>query len=216
MSCPDRPRKAIREHQVLPYFPVRSTQHGFPLPLGRVKHLMTGAIKSRSAGFAVVLASMALVTGCANDRGPYPTLPPIGARFEFLSKNLCEDGRSPEIRLGGVPAGTAAYRLRITNTSIVAKQRWEGTVKAESPLIPEGAMADFDAPCLEDQQVLTYRLEVMALAGDNRPIGYGWAFANARSLPRQIQQEQSELKRRPSERPDRTTFPAARLPPFFQ
>lgn len=170
---------------------------------------------TRTAGLAAAIAVVVIVAGCANDRGPYPGLPPLGVRFEFLSKNLCEEGISPGVRLGGVPANTAAYRLRITNTSVLAAQRWEGTINGDTPLIPEGSIADFDAPCPGDQQTLSFRLEVMALASDGHPLAYGWAFATARSLTRQIQQEQAELKRRPADRPNRTLFPAPTRPPFF-
>ena len=163
----------------------------------------------------MAFAAAGLLTGCANERGPNPNLPPLGVRLEFLAKNLCSQGISPEVRLGGVPANTASYRLRLTNISIVNATRWEATVKAEGPLIPEATIGDFDAPCPGEQQSFTYRLEVMALGPGGQPLAYGWNFAQARSLTRQIEEEQAELKRHPIDRPDRSTLPAARRPPFF-
>lgn len=172
--------------------------------------------RNRTPFAAAAIVAMAILAGCASDRGPHPDLPPLGARFEFLSKNLCSEGISPEIRLGGIPADAASYRLQISNISVVAAPRWEATVvKAETPVIPAGAIANFDAPCPGEQQSFLYRLEVMAIARDGRPLAYGWQFGTARSLTRQIEQEQAELKRRPSERPNRTSFPAAQRPPFF-
>lgn len=171
--------------------------------------------KSRVRRSLVALAAMAALTACANDRGPHSDLPPLGAEVEFLSRNLCGEGVSPAVRLGGVPANTDSYRVRLTNISVLTAPRWEATIKADASHIPEGAMTNFDPPCPGDQQVLTYRLEVMALAGDGRPLAYGWTFPHARSLVRQLQQERAEIKRQPSERPDRVTTPAPRRPPFF-
>ena len=175
---------------------------------------MTENGKSRW-GATVALVTATILAGCANVRGPHPDLPPLGARMEFLSRNLCSEGVSPEIRLGGVPGNTAYYRLRITNTSVLAAPRADATIKAESPVIPEGALSDFDAPCPGELQAFNYRLEVMALADDGRSLAYGWAFASARALTKQIQQEQDEIKRRLADRPDRKKFPEAKRPPLF-
>lgn len=176
---------------------------------------MTKGTGTRVGAFAVTFAAVGFVAGCANERGPNPDLPPLGVRLEFLAKNLCSQGISPEIRLGGVPANTASYRLRLTNISIVNATRWEASVKAEGPVISEAMIGDFDAPCPGEQQSFTYRLEVMALGPSGQPLAYGWNFAQARSLTRQIEQEQAELKRHPIDRPNRSAVPAARHPAFF-
>lgn len=158
---------------------------------------------------------LGLAGACANDRGPYPNLPPLGARLEFLSKNLCGQGVSPEIRLGGIPAGTASYKLLLTNVSVLNAPRWEKTIKAEAALIPEGSIADFDSPCPGERQIFNYRLEIMALAASGQSLAYGWTFAQARSLTLQIEQEQTDMKRPLIDRPNRSMLPAPRNPPFF-
>lgn len=171
------------------------------------------SVEGRSR-ISLTVAILALgATGCANERGPHPNLPPIGSQMEFSSRNLCSEGVSPQIRLGGVPSGTASYRLRLTNVSVLTSTRWEATVSAESPIIAEGAIANFDPPCPGEQQTFTYRLEIMALAADGQPLGYGWNFAQARSLSRQIDQEREELRQRATT-PDRPP-PSSSLPPFF-
>jgi len=174
---------------------------------------MSEADRIRASLVIAALAVATAVAGCANDRGPHPNLPPIGSEMTFSSRNLCGEGVSPEIRLGRIPAGTASYRLRLTNVSVLSATRWEATVGAESPIIPEGAIANFDAPCPGDQQIFVYRLEIMALAGSGQPLAYGWNFVQARSLSRQIDQEREELRQYPV-RPERP-MPSASSPPFF-
>ncbi len=176
---------------------------------------MEPAHKNRPKNAILAFGAVAILAGCANDRGPHPGLPPLGVRSEFLSKNLCSEGIFPEIRLGGVPANAAQYRLRLTNVSVLAAPTWTATVNAEGLLIPEGAVPAFDAPCPGEQQSFTYRLEVMALAAGGVPLAYGWGFVSARSLTRQIELEQAELKQRPADRPNRTRHPSPRTPPFF-
>lgn len=176
---------------------------------------MIKAGRSRVREAVAVLALAMMLAACANDRGPHPDLPPLGARMEFLSKNLCSDGIFPEIRLGGVPSNTTRYRVLLTNISILSAPRWETMIKADGPVIPEGAAGDFDLPCPGELQTFQYRLEVMALADDGRPLAYGWSFSVARALSLQIEREQFEAKRRPTDRLDRTLLPAPRRPPFF-
>jgi len=177
---------------------------------------MTHAGANR-AGIALTAIAMmaALLAACANERGPHPNLPPLGARLEFHSKNLCGQGVSPEIRLGGVPSNTASFRLRLTNVSVLSATRWEKTIKAETGVIPEGSFPDYDAPCPGEKQTFSYRLEVMALAGDGQPIAYGWTFATVRSLTWHLEDEQLASKKPTSERVDRSLAPAPRNPPFF-
>jgi hypothetical protein len=175
---------------------------------------MVNARKTPTGTGIVLMAAASILAGCANESGPYPNLPPLGLRTAFTSKNLCGLGVSPEVRLGGVPAATASYRLRLTNISVLRATRWEATIKAEGPVIAEGAIADFVAPCPGELQTFNYRLEIMALAGDGQPLAYGWGFPSARSLTRQVQQEQAELSgRRAKSDPDAPVSPTR--PPFF-
>jgi hypothetical protein len=166
---------------------------------------------ARAAIAAVVLGMLA---ACANDRGPHPDLPPLGVRVDFFSQNLCEQGVSPEIRLGGVPANAASYRLRLTNVSVLNARPREMTAKADGAVIPEGTFSDFEAPCIGELQTSEFRLEVMALANDGRPLAYGWGFATARSLTRQLDAENAQARGRlPA--PDRTSPIPVTRPVFF-
>lgn len=166
---------------------------------------------------AVLVPALLAASACANDRGPYPNLPPLGLQAEFTSKNLCGLGVSPEVRLGGVPAGTATYRWRITNVSVLFAQPWQIDLPANGPTIPEGAVAEFPTPCLGELELprsTTYRFEIMALAADRRPLAYGWNFISARSLPYQLDIERMREARR-IEAPDRTAPVSASRPSFF-
>lgn len=157
--------------------------------------------------FAGVLLALA---ACANDRGPHPNLPPLGIRTDFTSKNLCSLGVSPEIVLGNVPPNTATYRVRVTEVSTLRGPRWQGDLPASGPSIPQEALEGFDLPCPADKQTLTYRLEIMALAAAGQPLGYGWVFANARSIADTIESEQRRAKEGP-----RPPLPAPAGRPFF-
>jgi hypothetical protein len=175
---------------------------------------MIRAARNRSRVVFIAIAA-SLIAACANERGPHPNLPPLGARVEFRSTNLCSLGVSPEIRLGGVPGSTSSYRLRLVNISVLRAPIWERTQAANGPLILEGAISDFEAPCPGDLQNFTYRLEVMALASSGQPLAYGWTFASAQSITRQIEREQYEAKNFSKERANRDTFPPAVTPPLF-
>jgi len=58
-----------------------------------------------------------------------------------------------------------------------------------SATIAEGAITDFPAPCPPERQNYVYRIEVMAMAPNGASLGYGWAFASAQSLLRQLDAE---------------------------
>jgi hypothetical protein len=133
---------------------------------------MRGAKQILGATLAAVAVSV--LANCANDRGPYPNLPPIGLRAEFTSRNLCGLGLSPEILLGNAPQNAATLR----------GPRWQADLPATGASIPEAALEGFDLPCPGEKQLLTYRLEIMALAANGQPLGYGWAFVTRRSPSR--------------------------------
>ncbi len=167
------------------------------------------------AGIAIVVAGAAwMLAACANERGPHPNLPTIGILTSFTSQNLCNLGVSPAVRLSAVPEGTASYKLRITNISVLSGLRVEVSLKADGSLIPEGAIGNFDAPCPGELQTFNYRVEVMALGVDGRPLAYNWAFASARSLTRQLESEQHQATGRVA-RPDPSSPISASRPVFF-
>lgn len=184
---------------------------GFQNPSATVKHTMLRKIRARMNVGA--MATIGFVAGCANERGPHPDLPPLGVQLEFRSTNLCGQGVSPQIRLGGVPANTATYKLRFTNVTVLHAPRRETTIKADAPIIPEDAIPEFDPPCPGELQTFSYRLEVMALAANGLPLAYGWNFASVHPLTLQIEREQQDAKRVPP--PNRSTLPAVRNPPYF-
>lgn len=153
--------------------------------MGRMAHILRW----------LVLAAPVLTGACANDRGPHPNLPPLGIMAEFTSRNLCGLGVSPEILIGNLPPNVATYRLRLSEVSTLSGPRWQADLPAAGPSIPEGALNGFDLPCPGEKQVLSYRLEVMALGAQGQPLAYGWGFANAISLPERLEREQQLAKR---------------------
>lgn len=178
---------------------------------------MRPAKQNQRLGTTVLFAVAALLilTACANERGPNPNLPRMGLNAEFTSRNLCSLGVSPEVRLGGVPEGTAAYRWRMTNVSVLFAPSWETELPASGTTIPEGAAADFPTPCmgeLERPQPVSYRFEVLALGADRQPLAYGWNFILVRSLPYQLELEQQRAKRR---LPEPARVPPRQPPAFF-
>ena len=153
------------------------------------------------------LLGAGLLAGCANDRGPHPELPRVGVSSGFTSLNLCSNGVSPAIYLTSPPAGTATYRLKMTMANALVAPSWQFDVPASAATtaasgsfgpnartratITQGAIADFPAPCPPERQVYVYRVEVLALAADGRSLGYGWGFASAQSLARQLSAERN-------------------------
>jgi hypothetical protein len=138
-------------------------------------------------------AALLLISGCANDRGPHPELPRMGVYSGFTSRNLCGLGVSPEFRFVSAPPDATTYRIKMTNVSALAGSSYEFTVPVSAAdtrnkqmVIPEATIPDFPAPCVPDdiilRQYFNYRIEVLALASDGRPLAYGWNFAIAYPL----------------------------------
>jgi hypothetical protein len=143
------------------------------------------------------LAISVLASACAGDRGPHPELPFMAVSSAFRVANLCSLGVSPEIRLVGVPQGTALYRLMVTNVSVLRATRQRVEVAAAGPTIPEGALTEFELPCPSELQTMNYRFEVMAIAADGRPLAYGWNFITARNVAVQLEIERNQALRPP-------------------
>ncbi|HEX9466201.1 MAG TPA: hypothetical protein VGB82_26685 [Alphaproteobacteria bacterium] len=141
--------------------------------------------------------------------GPHPELPRLGISAAFTSHNLCGLGVSPEIRLIKPPSAAATYQMKMTLVSALSAPSWEFTLPAPTEtrergiVYPEGAIPDFPAPCVPETEVpqyFYYRLELMARANDGRPIAYGWSFAVAYSLTRQLGLERVQTVVRQRER----------------
>jgi hypothetical protein len=127
--------------------------------------------------FAVGLAA------CAPVR-PNPNLPRLDLATRFGPDNVCGQGVSPAMAVRGAPAGTAAYRIRMSSMDVLAQRPWEQTVAVAGGDIAEGAAAGFPAPCLNEAQELLYRFEVMALDPGGRPLAYGQTTVFARGPTR--------------------------------
>lgn len=126
--------------------------------------------KCRPLALAVLLGAAA----CATPQ-PNPTLAKLNVSTRIGPNNVCSQGVSPAISVGGAPRGTAQYRVRLSDVDVLVQSPWEATVATAGGDIPEGAASGFPAPCLSDEQDLIYRIEVMALDAGGRPLAYGQA-----------------------------------------
>jgi hypothetical protein len=168
----------------------------------------------RPASLGLLLAGA--VSACASPPPPFPDLPRLGVSTHLGSRHLCGLGISPPISISGAPSATARYRLRLTNTDVLFPQPWQTTVPADSPTaIAEGAIADYEAPCVGDLQLYTlyrhqsYRLEVMALDAQNRPLAYGEVRFPVESVSTTVDRE------RTVQRQAAPGTPAPRAPTVF-
>jgi hypothetical protein len=157
-------------------------------------NVIRGAFRPVSLG--LLLASA--VSACASPPPPFPELPRLDVSARLGSRNLCGLGVSPAIAISGVPRTTARYRLRMTNVDVLFQQPWQATVDV-ADTIPEGAIADYEAPCVGDLDEMAYyryqryRLEVMALDPQNRPLAYGQVYMPVRSVSATLERERAGL-----------------------
>lgn len=68
--------------------------------------------------------------------------------FKFDSSSRCSR-TSPEIRVGGIPAGTVAFRVRLKDKNVPSWRHGGGKVVNDgSGIIPKGALTDgYNGPC---------------------------------------------------------------------
>jgi hypothetical protein len=164
--------------------------------MGKV-NAIRGAFRPVSLGLLLAGA----VSACASPPPPFPDLPRLGVSTQLGSRNLCGLGVSPAISISGAPQATAQYRLRLTNIDVLFQQPWQTTVSAEGTgTIPEGAIADYTAPCVGELSLYTfyqyqrYRLEVMAVDQQNRPLAYGQASLLVQSVSTTLDRERAVLR----------------------
>lgn len=163
--------------------------------MGNVNAIRGGA----PAPLALLLAG--LLAGCASPAPPFPDLPRLGVATTIGSKNLCGLGVSPAISISNAPPATTQYRLRMSNTDVLYQQPWTTTVAAVPNGFAEGAIADYDAPCVGDLRVYsfyryqTYRLEVLALDNQGRPLAYGQTQILVQSVNTTLDRERSAQRR---------------------
>lgn len=148
---------------------------------------MVPAIRFPHAALTAAVALLALAA-CAPTPPLFPELPRLQVSTGFGLRNLCGLGVSPAIGVTGAPAGTARYRVRMTNTSVLLQTPWQETLPASPAGIAEGAAPSYPPPCMGVYQQYAYRFEVMALDANDRPLAYGQATASAVSLDRLVRQ----------------------------
>lgn len=121
-------------------------------------------------------------SACAPRPSPYPDLARLAVSAQFGERNLCGLGVSPAVSIGNAPDGVANYRIKVTNIDVLLHTPWEATVPASTGGVAEGAAREYVGPCPGEFQVHRYRLEVLALGGSGRPVGYGVTVISAQSL----------------------------------
>jgi phosphatidylethanolamine-binding protein (PEBP) family uncharacterized protein len=125
------------------------------------------------SGRAVATALAALLTGgCATTAPDTASLARMGVDVGFDARHKCQ-GVSPQIRLSRVPAGVAAYEVKMTDLDVPSFSHWSQTLPASGPVIPEGAGgARYHGPC-PPIGTHRYQIEVIARDAQKKPIAYG-------------------------------------------
>lgn len=138
---------------------------------------------------ALVLGLAGILAACGPMRGPQSALPQMTLGMRFGLENLCSGSQSPPIRIVDVPEATTAYRIRITNVSVLIQSPREWTIPApgEKELVPFGALDNWTGPCPGDLQRYRYRVEVLALDGGGSPVAYGLTEDTVDSVNEQAQ-----------------------------
>jgi hypothetical protein len=151
----------------------------------------------RAAPVAAVLA----LAACASPPPPFPDLPRLSVATRITSRNMCGLAVSPAITIGNAPAAAARYRFRMTNTDVLFRQPWQTTVPATSNGFREGALADYEGPCIGELRLyapvpyFTYRFEVLALDAQDRPLAYGQTTLLVQSIGETVEQEKAAVER---------------------
>ncbi len=102
---------------------------------------------------------------------------PLGVALTFAPQNKC-GGQSPEIHLTQVPAGTAAYKVQMTDEQVPSFRHWNDTLPATGPVIPAGASTQYYGPCPPSGKH-TYRVTVTALDQAGKALAQGAYRAEA-------------------------------------
>jgi phosphatidylethanolamine-binding protein (PEBP) family uncharacterized protein len=95
--------------------------------------------------------------------------------FKFSGSDKCSR-KSPEIKVGNVPAGTVAFKVRLRDHDAPSWRHGGGTVPADpSGVIPAGALTDgYNGPCPPSGSH-EYEFQVKALNADEDTIAEGSA-----------------------------------------
>ncbi len=137
-----------------------------------------------------VLLSGASLVACAPMATSYRDLPQLRVAVRLGLENVCAGSQSPPIALQNVPAGTARYRVRMSNMSVLVQTptEWTIPVPEEPGLVPIGALPGYTGPCPGEFQRFTYRLEILALDIQGRPAGFGAASLPVASVNKMAQE----------------------------
>lgn len=141
-----------------------------------------GTFRRRAAALTLVL----LAGACAPVRPGPAGVPELGVRSFIDVRHMCALGVSPPIAVAAAPAGTARYRVRIVNVSVLFGATSDFEVAAGPGGIAEGALEGYRAPCPGETQLFSYRFEVLALDAPGNAIGYGQTTVSAISTTRTL------------------------------
>jgi hypothetical protein len=155
------------------------------------------AIRRRVGRAAAPAAAVLAVAACASPPPPFAELPRLTVSTQITSRNMCGMGVSPAIAITKAPTATARYRFRMTNIDVLFQDPWETTVVAVENGYREGALPDYEGPCIGELRVFAatpyfrYRFEVLALDAQDRPLAYGQTSLVVRSIAETVEQEKA-------------------------
>jgi hypothetical protein len=174
--------------------------------------------RSPIRGARTLLAFSACLLGaCASSPPPFPELPQLDVATQIKSSNMCGLGVSPAISIGKAPEATARYRIRMTNVDVLFQEPWQTTAPARPGGYLEGALPDYQAPCVGDLSLYIaypyyiYRFEVLALDSQDRPLAYGQITVPVRNISTLLEQERAARSASPAAAPPPPPLPP--LPP---
>ena len=128
---------------------------------------------------ALLAAAIVFVDGCASNPDQIE-IPKDAAEmtvdFSWQGIDACTHD-SPEIRVSGIPEGTADLRVRLKSISVPAWNHGGGKVAHDgSGVIAAGALKlGYNGPCPPPKQRHKYEFSVMAVDADGVIIGFGKA-----------------------------------------
>jgi hypothetical protein len=155
------------------------------------------AIRRQIGRAAASAAALLALAACASPPPPFAELPKLTVATRITSRNMCGMGVSPAITIRGAPSATARYRLRMTNIDVLFQEPWQTTAAATEDGYREGALPDYDGPCLGELRIYApvpyfrYRFEVLALDTQDRPLAYGQMTLLVRSIGDTVEQEKA-------------------------
>jgi hypothetical protein len=160
------------------------------------------------------------LAGCASPPPPFPDLPRMNVSTYIGSRNLCGLGISPPINIGKAPSETTQFRLKLTNIDVLFQSPWQTTQPAKEGGFAEGDIADYQAPCVGDLRLYStytyqlYRLEVLALDDQSRPLAYGTTTVQIHSVNTMLDRERAAQGRTPQATPGPETPAAPTMLPY--